>query len=589
MALPCSARGNGIIWRVSTVSAAPSAPISLDDLYIMTSQMYSHRNEERAVTATFAHFVEVSAALTASARRKRRDELDMTGALCKALGWFFPLMAKLNVLSVEELVFRKYPYVCPYCRSAPHNERECKLVRGTESTVDHAALREQRRNNAHLRPVTLDEWRDMFDRIYPRQLNDAGSGRSAIGLFEELGELAEAIRVFHRYPKYLAGEAADVFSYLMAIANEHSMLEEAEGRPGFSLQREYLRRYPGICTQCGYHICVCPPLPEATVGRLAKELDLHDSERIFGRNLDDLPELAGRVAERVISQLGGYSSLLQVDADFPFDRGDANRNLVLLCLQVADAMQTEDPTAAGSLRSAAFRIGSDEAPAGSPKQRDAISAALASITAIPGAVSAIEAVPPLVVSTSEGGRLKNPRWRVLVATASPLDDIPLHVGRESREIAEAIRRSQSRDGIRVEFLQATRISDLRRRLVESDFDLLFLSGHGGADGPTLENEEGIGVTLSVESLRSLVDASTVECVVLNSCYSAELLATPIGSVTVGMFDTVDDEVAIRFAQGFFDGLGAGREISRCIEEGRLAVQTEIDGANLPFVVLSDRT
>lgn len=564
------------------------APISLDDLYNMTAQMYSHRNEERAVTATLAHFVEVSAALTAAARKKRRDELDMTGALCKALGWFFPLMAKLDVASVEELVYRKYPYACPYCRSTPHNERNCKLVQGTESTVDHSALRELRATNADRRPVTLDEWREMFDSIYPRQLSDAASGRSAIGLFEELGELAEAVRVFHRYPKYLAGEAADVFSYLMGIASEHALVEESEGRPNFSLQQEYLKRYPGICTQCGYHICVCPPLPEATVGRLAKELDLHDNESVFGRDQSALIDTAGRVAERVIAHLGGYSRLLQIETGFPFDRGDANRNLVLICLRIADGVAKDDPEAAASLRSTAFRIGNSEAAAGSPKHGEAIASALSAIAAVPGALAAMDDIPPLAVDTGEGGRLVNPRWRVLVATASPLNQVPLHVGRESREILEAVRRSQSRDHIAVEFLQATRVADLRRKLVEVDYDILFLSGHGEVDGPILEDEEGNSVLLSLESLRALVDASpSIQVVLLNACYTAESLDRPIGLVTVGMTETVRDDVAIYFARGFFDGLGAGRDISRCIQEGRLAVQTELSTTDLPLVVVGE--
>jgi len=52
----------------------------------------------------------------------------------------------------------------------------------------------------------------MFDKIYQRDVSDLGTGRSIVGLMEELGELAEAVRVFDKHPKYVAGEAADVFS-----------------------------------------------------------------------------------------------------------------------------------------------------------------------------------------------------------------------------------------------------------------------------------------------------------------------------------------------------------------------------------------
>jgi NTP pyrophosphatase (non-canonical NTP hydrolase) len=422
-------------------STTTQSQISLDDLYVMTAQMYSHRNEDRPAAATFAHLVEVCAALTMQTRLKRRESLDFPGALCKALGWYFPLLAKLNVRSVEELVFRKYPGVCPYCRSVPHNEMQCKLVRGTDETVNHSALREKFRENAARRPVTLDEWREMFAAIYPRQISDVTSGRSAIGLFEELGELAEAVRVFNRYPKYLAGEAADVFSYLMALATEYSLQEEMAGREPFSLQREYLKRYPGICKQCGYHVCICPPLPSATIGRMAKELDLHDSERVFAVGHQDFSERAARVAERAVAELGGYRSLLRLDSGFPFDRGDANRSLVDLCLRVADAMDGSDTSSAESLRSAAIRIASFESAPGSASHDALVAQAMAAVQDVPGAVEALEVAPPLSISPDEGGRLSTRFWRVLLVTATPVDEVTLRTDREVREIGEAIKRS----------------------------------------------------------------------------------------------------------------------------------------------------
>lgn len=563
-----------------------ASQISLDDLYVMTAQMYSQKNADRPVSATFAHFVEVCAGLTTQARQKRREALDFPGALCKALAWYFPLMAKLDVVSVEDLVFRKYPRVCPYCRSAPHREASCKLVKGTDSTVDHAALREKHRENASRKPITLDDWREMFNEIYPRSLSDVTSGRSIIGLFEEVGELAEAVRVYSRYPKYLAGEAADVFSYLMALASEYALQQEAEGNDTFSLQHEYLRRYPGLCKQCGYHVCICPPLPAATIGRMAKELDLHDGERVFGRDEDAASQRAAQVAERAVAELGGFHALLSVESEFPFDRGDANRSLVLLCLRVADAMSESDPDSANSLRSAAFRIGNFESAPGSASQDAAVAEALAAVRDVPGALEALEANPPLSVSSEQGGRLSTGRWRVLVAFANPLDEGRLHTGREQREIEEAINSSPGRDNIALTFLTATRVSDLRLKLLQQDFDVLLISGHGEVDGPILEGPNGDGVTLTIETLTDILSHSTeLKCLVLNCCYSSHSMTGALAPLTVGMFDSIDDDVAIQFTKGFFEALGAGRDLPRCIKEGSLAVRTELEGADVRPVIL----
>jgi len=563
-----------------------TSQISLDDLYVMTAQMYSHRNEDRPASATFAHFVEVCAALTTQTRQKRREALDFPGALCKALGWYFPLMAKLNVRSIEELVFRKYPGVCPYCRSAPHNEMQCKLVKGTEETVNHAALREKYRENTDRRPVTLDQWREMFAAIYPRQLTDVSSGRSAVGLLEELGELAEAVRVFHRYPKYLAGEAADVFSYLMGLATEYSLQEEMEGRGDFSLQREYLKRYPGICKQCGYHVCICPPLPSATIGRMAKELDLHDNERVFASGFQDFSERAARIAERAVAELGGYRGLLSMDSDFPFDRGDANRSLVDLCLRVAEAMDGSYDASAESLRSAAVRIAGFESVPGSASHDALVAQAMAAVHGVPGAVEALEVSPPLSVSAIDGGRLSTRNWRVLLVTATPTDEETLRTDREVREIGEAIRRSSNREHIQLETRQAAQISDLRRALLDRDYDLVVISGHGEAGGPVLQDSEGRGVPLTIPVLQQMLAlVPTLQCLILNCCYSASSINESLAPITVGMFETIEDDIAIEFSKGFFDALGAGHSIDRCIKEGELAVATEFGGETVPLVVL----
>ena len=100
----------------------------LDDLYKMVAFIYGDKLSSRSAEGTFAHLVEVCGMLTIHDRNKKREGLTVTDALCKALGWYFPLLAKFRVSSVEALIFRKFPLCCPYCREAPHNEGKCKLV-----------------------------------------------------------------------------------------------------------------------------------------------------------------------------------------------------------------------------------------------------------------------------------------------------------------------------------------------------------------------------------------------------------------------------------------------------------------------------
>jgi NTP pyrophosphatase (non-canonical NTP hydrolase) len=175
--------------------------------------------------------------------------------------------------------------------------------------------------NEAKKPTSLNEWQLMFQVIYPRSPNE--SGRSTIGLLEEVGELDEAIRVYDQHPMYLLGEAADTFSYLMGIVNEHQMKEEVQER-AFSLEDEFLRRYPGLCPQCGSTVCVCPSVPDATVGRMAKELEIAGEKGLFFNDPTSFSDEGRKVALQALDRAGGYSGLATA---FPFDRGDANRAL----------------------------------------------------------------------------------------------------------------------------------------------------------------------------------------------------------------------------------------------------------------------
>jgi len=340
---------------------------TLDDLYVMVASIYAEQNAQRPSSATFAHFIEVCGMLTIHDRKKIREDVLVEDALCKTLGWFFPLLAKFHVSSVENLIFRKFPYVCPYCRTCPHNDRNCKTTLGTKRTVDHAAVLEKHTKNSGRRPRGLNEWQQMFADIYPRDVNSLGTGRSTVGLLEELGELAEAVRVFDKHPKYFAGEAADVFSYIMGIANEHRIKLQLDGKQDFNFEAEFLRRYPGLCLQCGHEVCSCPRVPESTVGRMAKELELAPVEQLFNRDSADIDQKGRNVGSSVLQGLGGLPAIAH---QLPLDRGETNQAFVLLCLRLSDEIRVVNSQLAEKLHEAAIRIATDTKKPGSKSQSE---------------------------------------------------------------------------------------------------------------------------------------------------------------------------------------------------------------------------
>ncbi|MCY7334292.1 MAG: hypothetical protein LH649_16910, partial [Pseudanabaena sp. CAN_BIN31] len=62
----------------------------------------------------------------------------------------------------------------------------------------------------------------------------------------------------------------------------------------------------------------------------------------------------------------------------------------------------------------------------------------------------------------------------------------------------------------------------------------------------------------------------LECVVLNACYSdvqGNAIANSV-PITIGMRDVVADNVAIKFSQGFYDAIGAGKSYEKAFEWGK---------------------
>jgi NTP pyrophosphatase (non-canonical NTP hydrolase) len=525
----------------------------LDDVYRMVAHIYGEQNAQRSATATFAHFVEVCGMLTIHDRRKKKEGISVESALCKALGWFFPLMAKFRVRSIEELVFRKYPFVCPYCRLCPHQDAKCKTVRGTAGTVDHQALRRQHAANRARMPGSLSEWQTMFSEVYPRNIED--KGRSTVGLLEELGELAEAIRVYERHPKYFAGEAADVFSYLMGIANEHALRAEQDADQTFSLDDLMLRAYPGLCVQCGFQVCRCPTIPAATVGRMSKELDLGDAPDLFGFDHALASEQGTKACSAALDYVGGYSALAQ---QIPLDRGDANKALVLLFVELATALQDKSPELTASLNRAALQISHETTEAGSRAHnrlpddcvklvREAMNAAGHTLDGI-----LLKSGNPL---TEKIGRMFQP-IRVLLLTANPIgsgDEVHIAVDREARTVLECLERSKQRDRIQLRHIPAATTDALRRALLESDYDILHFAGHSDAFGPVLDDGGGRPMQPSLGAMQLLLSRyQSIRCVILNSCLSLAACDDPLTDITVGMDGSLDDEAAIAFAKGFYD-------------------------------------
>lgn len=550
----------------------------LDEFYKMTSFIYQDANLTRSKEATFLHFVEVCGMLTQQDRKKKRVKVDVASAICKALGWYFPLLAKMGVGSVEELLFLKYPDACPYCRQKPHNDGQCKLVKGAEKTVSHTEVLALAASNRDRMPASLNEWRLMFAAIYPRALNSQ-PGFSSIALFEELGELAEAIRVFDRYPHYFYGEAADVFSYIMGIANEFALTLDDE--ESFDLDAEYLSRYPGLCINCGSLTCMCPSVPAATVGRMAKELRIDITKR---RILDyDAFSADGETIAKTVFEGAGFDP--RIARRLPFDRGDLNVALTQLSYRLANALEGGNPKLAEQLRAQAIEVG--RAERGTASREDRAGPIMAMLGEAWRELDTGVRQEIRDAGGASGDIAHLFEKRVLVVTANPdRESKPaLRIDREIRTIREAFK--QSPGIVHIEPLMAATIDDFRRALSSQQYDIVHFAGHADVDGISLLDELGNEVVMSYDSLAQLIRGQkTIQCVLLNACHTMEGITEPFAPVIVGMMDETDDDVAIAFATGFYDAVAAGKSADEAYDEGVLSVQSK--GFNPHLITLLRR-
>jgi pyrimidine deaminase RibD-like protein/NTP pyrophosphatase (non-canonical NTP hydrolase) len=243
---------------------------SLDDWYVSVNKVYWNRNFHLSPSAVLAHLVEVIGGLSGVASRKRKPGVDLDQYVAKAIAWWLSLSGKLGVRSVEAMIWDKFPDVCAYCHQQKCLGDECRQLKQTKAGPDWDLLASIASENE--RPATLGTWQVMFGRIYP-PTQVQSSGAVFARLAEELGELAESVRVFSAEPGYFLSEAADVFAWLMQLRNSldaevNILLKNRGGQ----LEETMWRLYPDSCTDCGQRLCACPPILASTIGRIAHEV-----------------------------------------------------------------------------------------------------------------------------------------------------------------------------------------------------------------------------------------------------------------------------------------------------------------------------
>lgn len=262
----------GVTNKVSLDFIESSKMRRLDAWYETVNRIYWNRNYQRDTTSLFSHLVEVIGGLSLLASSKEKAGIDPPKYIVKAIGWWLALCGKIGVKSVEDMLWDKFPTVCPYCQSSPHDANGCIEKKQENPSPPWDQL--QKIGNQEDHPISLGDWQVMFGNIYPAQQTE-DYGPTFARLSEELGELSEAVRIFQSEPGYFLSEACDVFAWLMHIQN---IIESKNKVPkkerGLILQKNFSEAYPDFCRDCSKSRCTCPPILASTIGRIAHEVPL---------------------------------------------------------------------------------------------------------------------------------------------------------------------------------------------------------------------------------------------------------------------------------------------------------------------------
>jgi hypothetical protein len=154
--------------------------------------------------------------------------------------------------------------------------------------------------------------------------------------------------------------------------------------------------------------------------------------------------------------------------------------------------------------------------------------------------------------------------RLLTASSSPMDLVPLDVESEMDKIQSAIARALQQDNFNIYNLANCRIRQLVETIDAFKPTIIHISGHGGEKSLFFQNDFGRGVEVEKERLEGLVrdahDHGQLKALFLNACFSAPDAYTTfahIGVCVIAIQQPVDDDAAIFFAKEFYGKLAQG--------------------------------
>lgn len=182
--------------------------------------------------------------------------------------------------------------------------------------------------------------------------------------------------------------------------------------------------------------------------------------------------------------------------------------------------------------------------------------------------------PPVVPDPKPG------QVHILFLAADPARS-PLDLERELERIETNLRMAKERERLHLKPVLAGSFDRLSQAMLDDSPTIVHFAGHGREEGIVLRGEAGEPHVVSIVALAELFELfrDTVRCVVLNACWSepqARAIREHIPHV-IGMRAEIPDATAIAFATGFYQAIGAGRDVPFAYRLGIAHARDKGDG------------
>ena len=217
--------------KMHSVHAGNYKNATLDEWQEAFYELYGHIDDKRSLDSIWRHAM-MNSSKFSSDIRKHNFGLAFVH-LAHILCWTFSFAERCKrsatldgnenfstKQTLADMVWEKYPAFCPYCETKP-----CSCA--TPGIVEHKPItKEIGKGDTINRPKTLNEWANMFDKIYGEAHSVIPLEALAFHLVEETGEVTgQIIRItevineatLEEKKRELFREVADVFSWVSSV------------------------------------------------------------------------------------------------------------------------------------------------------------------------------------------------------------------------------------------------------------------------------------------------------------------------------------------------------------------------------------